>query len=96
MTPAKRLSIYRRGQTGSKGNWLRTENAKATLSRIGFAGCASRTRGGHSSVSVTHRFFRRGFFEQVPIQGPGTERFGSSLVKRKSLKPPRRLVTLYQ
>src|SRR4029434_1260341 len=31
----KRLGIYRRGQTGSKGNWLRTENAEATLCASG-------------------------------------------------------------
>jgi hypothetical protein len=62
MTLAKRRSIYRRGQTGSKGNWLRTQNAEAALSRMGFAGCASRARSRHWSVSVNHRFLRRGKF----------------------------------
>jgi hypothetical protein len=38
MTPAKRRSIYQRGQTGSKGNWLGTQNAQAALSRIGVRG----------------------------------------------------------
>ncbi len=38
------------------------QNPEAALSRIGFAGCASRARGRHWSVSVTHRFLRRGFF----------------------------------
>jgi hypothetical protein len=69
MTPAKRRSIYRRGQTGSKGNWLRTQNAEAALSRIGFPGCASRARGRHWSVSVTHRFLRRGCFLEELILG---------------------------
>ena len=70
MTPAKRRSIYRRGQTGSKGNWLRTQNAEAALSRIGFAGCASRARGRHWSVSVTHRFLRRGCLKNPLKEGP--------------------------
>src|SRR4051794_25707905 len=39
------------------------EKAEAPLSSIGFAGCASRAfRRAHWSVSVTHRFLRRGFF----------------------------------
>jgi hypothetical protein len=37
--------VYRRGQTSSKGNWLRTGKAEAALSHIGFAGCASRASG---------------------------------------------------
>jgi len=53
MTPAKRRSIYRRGQTGSKGNWLGTQNAEAALSRIGFAAAIG-------AYQVTHRFLRRG------------------------------------
>jgi hypothetical protein len=32
------------------------QNAEAALSRIGFAGCASRARGRHWSVSVTPDF----------------------------------------
>ncbi len=54
-----RPSVYRRGQTSSKGNWLRTGKPEAALSNIGFAGCASRASA-HWSVSVTHRFLRRG------------------------------------
>jgi hypothetical protein len=51
-----------RQATSSKGNWLRTGKAEAALSHIGFAGCASRASGAHWSVSVTHRFLRRGLF----------------------------------
>ena len=42
-THDQRRSVYRRGQPDSKGNWLRHEKAEAALSRIGFAGCASRS-----------------------------------------------------
>ena len=31
-------AVYRKGQTGSKGNWLQTAKAEAARSRIGFAG----------------------------------------------------------
>src|SRR5450755_3740052 len=60
-----RAAVYRRGQTSSKGNWLRTGKAEAALSHIGFAGCASRASGAHWSVSVTHRFLRRGKISMV-------------------------------
>jgi hypothetical protein len=48
------------GKPVSKGNWLRTGKAEATLSHIGFPGCAIRASGTHWSISVTHRFLRRG------------------------------------
>jgi hypothetical protein len=51
--------------TSSKGNWLRTGKAEAALSHIGFAGCASRACAAHSSVSVTHRFLRRGYISEA-------------------------------
>src|ERR1700722_10517834 len=51
-----------RQATSSKGTWLRTGKAEAALSHIGFAGCASRASGARRSVSVTHRFLRRGLF----------------------------------
>jgi len=38
-------SVYRREQTSSKGNWLRTGKAEAALSHIGFAGCSGRASG---------------------------------------------------
>ena len=60
VTRDQRRSVYRIGQTSSKGNWLRTGKAEAALSNIGFAGCAKRASGDHWSVSVTHRFLRRG------------------------------------
>ena len=60
--PDKRRSVYRRGQTSTKCNWLRTGKAEAALSHIGFAGCAGRASGARWSVSVTHRFLRRGIF----------------------------------
>jgi len=73
ITHQERRSVYRRGQTSSKGNWLRTGKAEAAPSHIGFAGCASRASGAHWSVSVTHRFLRRGkilftafFFRRKP------------------------------
>src|SRR4051794_11331773 len=56
------VSFTGEGKTSSKGNWLRTEKAEAALSHIGVAGCASRVSGAHCSVSVTHRFLRRGLF----------------------------------
>src|SRR5262249_177477 len=34
----KRRSVYRKGETGSKGNWLRKGKAEAALSHIGIRG----------------------------------------------------------
>lgn len=43
-----------------KGNWLRPEKAEPALTRIEFAGWGIRAPGRHWSVSITHRFLRRG------------------------------------
>ena len=51
------------GKLVRKATGYEQEKAEAALSHIGFAGCASRASGAHWSVSVTHRFLRRGKFE---------------------------------
>jgi hypothetical protein len=52
-------SVYRRGQTSSKGNWLQTGTSRSRAISTGFANCAGRT---FQRRLVTHRFLRRGNF----------------------------------
>ena len=54
------------GKLVRKATGYEQEKAEAALSHIGFAGCASRASGAHWSVSVTHRFLRRGLILSLP------------------------------
>ena len=50
----------RQGKLVRKATGYEQEKAEAAPSHTGFAGCASQASGAHWSVSVTHRFLRRG------------------------------------
>src|ERR1043166_7487941 len=58
--PADGVAFTREGNLVRKATGYEQEKAETALSPLGFAGGASRASGAHWSVSVTHRFLRRG------------------------------------
>src|ERR1022692_4857177 len=72
MTPANGVAFTGEGKLVRRATGYELQTAEAALSRIGFAGCASRARGRHWSVSATHRFLRRGYKKEcgAPTRSP--------------------------
>ena len=70
-----------------KATGYEQEKAEAALSHIGFAGCASRASGAHWSVSVTHRFLRRGKDSEASNSSGGIHSRAESGLRPVSLSP---------
>jgi hypothetical protein len=85
------------GKLVRKATGYEQEKAEAALSHIAFAGCASRPSGAHWSVSVTHRFLRRGRKDnrgiQKDITTPRLSRFVTQYVRETGIK--NRLLNLH-